>query len=72
MPEDGPMQAHTHRDGINLMPWHIPAGDDGLLRDSILVATMDGNEMLTISLHVAAGPNPLALPRDAASSQAEN
>ena len=38
------------------MPWHIGAAEAGLLRDAILVATMQGEEMLAISLHVATEP----------------
>lgn len=38
------------------MPWFIGAGDDGVTKDCILVAVMDGLEMLSISLHVAGEP----------------
>ena len=46
-----PTPTYTSRDDINVMPWYIKAGPDGLKKDAILVATMDGNNMLTISLH---------------------
>lgn len=71
MPEDAPALTYSQHDGFNLMPWHIKAGEDGLLRDSILVATMNGNEILTISLHVASVPLPFSVGRDAAESQSE-
>lgn len=56
-------RTHTIREDINLMPWHIEACD-GLEQSCILVATMDGNEMLRVSLHVAqvsANPSSPAL-----------
>lgn len=56
----------TQRDDQHCMPWHIAAGDDGLLRDAILVAKMDGEEMLTISLHVATAPIRVELRQDLA------
>ncbi len=56
----------TQRDDQHVMPWHIAAGNDGLLRDAILVATMDGEEMLTISLHVATTPAGMEVRRDVA------
>ena len=51
------MQGHTHteRNGINLMPWQIEAADE-LEQACILVATMNGNEMVSVSLHVASSP----------------
>lgn len=41
----------TLRDDRHLMPWFIPAVPHGPVKDSLLVATMDGNEMRSISLH---------------------
>ena len=38
------------------MPWHLQPSDDGLEKPCILVARMNGNEILTISLHVADAP----------------
>ncbi len=51
------MQEHTHtiRRGVNLMPWQIEPGD-GLSKRCILVAVMNGNEMQSVSLHVAEQP----------------
>ena len=51
------MQKHTHteRHGINLMPWQIEAAEE-LQQSCILVATMNGNEMMSVSLHVASSP----------------
>jgi hypothetical protein len=50
-------QTHTERADLNLMPWHIRAAEyDNLTADCILVAVMDGNEIQTISLHVAEKP----------------
>lgn len=54
----------THRTDQHFMPWHIAAGKDGLLRDAILVAKMDGSEMLSISLHVATTARPEEASRD--------
>lgn len=48
-------QTHTLRNGVNVMPWQIEAGD-GLAKRCILVAVMNGNEMQSISLHVAEQP----------------
>ncbi|SFS17732.1 hypothetical protein SAMN05421771_3244 [Granulicella pectinivorans] len=39
-----------------VMPWYIAAGDDGLHKDCIMVAVMNGPEIQTISLHLAALP----------------
>lgn len=64
--ENTPAPKLTQRDDPHFMPWHIPAGDDGLLRDAILVAKMDGEEMLTISLHVATSPTQVAMRQDRA------
>ena len=64
--ENAPVTKMTQRDDQHVMPWHIAAGDDGLLRDAILVATMDGEEMLTISLHVATMPTGMEVRRDVA------
>ena len=64
--ENAPTQKITQRDDQHVMPWHIAAGQDGLLRDAILVATMDGEQMLTISLHVATVPADTEFRRDAA------
>lgn len=46
----------TERADYHLMPWHLQPSDDGLEKPCILVARMNGNEMLTISLHVADSP----------------
>ncbi len=46
----------THRQDTSLMPWTIAASGD-LQRPCILVAKMDGNEMVTISLHVIDPPS---------------
>ena len=46
-------RTHTERSDDHLMPWHLEPSDDGLSKPCILVARMNGNEMLTISLHVA-------------------
>lgn len=40
----------------NLMPWLIEAGNDGLSKDCVLVASMVGAEMIAVSLHVVAEP----------------
>jgi hypothetical protein len=48
-------RTHTIRRGVNLMPWQIEAGD-GLNQRCILVAVMNGNEMQSVSLHVAEQP----------------
>lgn len=40
----------------NLMPWLIEAGNDGLSKDCVLVASMVGAEMMGISLHVVEPP----------------
>ena len=64
--ENAPSPKMTQRDDQHVMPWHIAPGDDGLLRDAILVATMNGQEMLTISLHVATTPAEIEVRRDVA------
>ena len=46
-------RTHTERADHHLMPWHLQPGEDGLQKPCILVAKMHGNEILTISLHVA-------------------
>ena len=48
-------RTHTIRHGVNLMPWQILPGD-GLEKPCILVAVMNGNEMQSVSLHVAEQP----------------
>ena len=48
-------RTYTERRDVNLMPWQIEAAD-GLTQACILVATMKGNEMLSVSLHVASNP----------------
>ena len=53
-------QTHTLRDDQHFMPWQITASE-GLKQPCILVATMRGNEIQTISLHVA-GPPPADQP----------
>ena len=49
-------KTHTLRNDLHFMPWQITASE-GLKQPCILVATMRGNEIQTISLHVA-GPPP--------------
>lgn len=44
---------------MQVMPWFIPAGDDGLKLDCIMVAVMDGDEIRSISLHLAGAPPTL-------------
>lgn len=44
------------RNDLHFMPWQI-AASDSLKQPCILVATMRGNEIQTISLHVS-GPPP--------------
>ena len=51
------MKEETQRDDRHFMPWLIPAIDDEPLKDCVLVATMHGNEMQSISLHVAFSPS---------------
>ncbi len=46
-------ESKTQEIKVDVMPWYIPAGNDGLQKDAILVAVMDGKEMVSISLHVA-------------------
>ncbi len=55
------MQAQPQGNEIYVMPWHITAApdEDGLTKDCILVATMNGNEIQTISLHLADQANQL-------------
>lgn len=50
------LQKWTIRSDRHMMPWVIPAVDHGPVKDCVLVARMDGNEMLSISLHVASAP----------------
>ena len=45
-------QNTTVRSDRHLMPWVIAAKDDAPVKDCVLVATMDGSEILSISLHV--------------------
>jgi hypothetical protein len=57
------MESQARKDDINVMPWHIQASpeEDGLTRDCVLVAVMNGNEMQTVSLHLAwKSESPLA------------
>jgi hypothetical protein len=53
------MQRHTHteRQGVNLTPRQIEAADE-LEQAYILVATMNGNEMISVPLHVGSSPPP--------------
>ncbi len=46
---------YTEREDQHVMPWHIRAADAETNKDCILVATMIGNVMQTVSLHVAEG-----------------
>ena len=48
-------RTYTERRDINLMPWQIKPANE-LQQPCILVATMKGNEMLSISLHAASDP----------------
>ena len=48
-------KTYTLRNDLHFMPWQI-AASDGLKQPCILVATMRGNEIQTISLHVAGPP----------------
>jgi hypothetical protein len=59
--EEDDMQAQPQRNEIYVMPWHITAApdDDGLTKDCILVATMNGTEIQTISLHLADQANQM-------------
>lgn len=41
---------------LAIKPWYIAAGDDGLNKDCIMVAIMNGLEIQSISLHLAAQP----------------
>jgi len=45
-----------HKSQKNLMPWLIEAADDGLSKDCVLVASMDGGEMVGVSLYVVEKP----------------
>ncbi len=45
-------QADGHREEGGFLQWCIPAGDDGIKADCILIAAMAGSEMQTVSLHV--------------------
>ena len=51
-------RTRSERSDHHLMPWHLEPSDDGLSKPCILVARMDGNEILTISLHVADSAPP--------------
>jgi hypothetical protein len=48
---------HTEQEELYVMPWHFRAEDAENGKDCILVATMLGNEMLAVSLHVASLPD---------------
>ena len=48
-------KTHTLRNDLHFMPWQI-AASEGIKQPCILVATMRGNEIQTISLHVAGPP----------------
>ena len=49
-------ETSLREESVDVMPWYITAGPDGLQKDAILVAVMEGNEMVSISLHVAHQP----------------
>jgi hypothetical protein len=53
------MEQHTflERDELYVMPWHFRAEDAESGNDCILVATMLGDEMQTVSLHVVNLPD---------------
>jgi hypothetical protein len=52
-----PEQATTNsKQELAVMPWYITAGDDGLRKDCIMVAVMNGPEIQSISLHLAMMP----------------
>ena len=46
-------ESRVREEKVDVMPWYIAAGNDGLQKDAILVAVMDGKEIVSISLHVA-------------------
>jgi hypothetical protein len=41
---------------LSVMPWYITAGEDGLKKDCIMVAVMNGHEIQSISLHLSGKP----------------
>ena len=43
----------TRKSDIEVMPWFITAANDGLKKDCIMVAVMNGREIHSISLHIA-------------------
>ena len=49
-----PMQ--TEADQFHLMPWHFSPENTAVGKDCMLIATMLGNEIQTISLHVGTLP----------------
>ena len=56
MPDE--MRETTLRSDRHLMPWLVKSVPHGPTKDCVLVATMDGNEMLSVSLHVAVSSLP--------------
>jgi hypothetical protein len=48
---------YTEQEELQVMPWHFRAEDAEFGNDCILVATMIGDEMQTISLHVVNLPD---------------
>ena len=56
---EDPMDQSTNVEGAGtyVMPWHFKAEDAEYGRDCVLIATMRGNEMQTISLHTGHLPD---------------
>lgn len=56
---EAPMDQPTHAEQAEayVMPWHFKAEDAEYGRDCVLIATMIGNEMQTISLHAGHLPD---------------
>jgi hypothetical protein len=48
---------HAERAEAYVMPWHFKAEDAEYGRDCVLIATMLGDEMQTISLHAGHLPD---------------
>ncbi len=58
MLEDHPMSdAKGRKKSADVLRWDIPAGDDGLRKDAILLAVLKGKEMVSVSLHMAERPD---------------
>jgi len=50
-------ETYVERTETHVMPWHFKAEDAENGRDCVLIATMLGDEMLTISLHAGHLPD---------------